>query len=81
MKYKAIMTKEVSAKIVIFFIIGAGGVMLGCGYISHYSGYVLSYTLSIYITLIAFVLREYMLLSYATVDFYLFFDGAADMQT
>ena len=42
------MTKEGSAKIV-FITIGAGGFMLG-------HGYTLSSTLSIYITLIAFVL-------------------------
>ena len=52
------------------------------GYISHYSEYALSSTLSICITLIAIVLMEYniMLLSYATVDFHLFFDGAANMR-
>ena len=49
--------------------------MQGRGYISYYSRYALSSTLSKYITLIAIVLR----LSYATVDFYLFYDGAADM--
>ena len=54
--------------------------MLGHGYISHYSEYAISSTLSIYITFIAIVLREYiMLLSYAIVDFYLFCDGAADV--
>ena len=37
----------------------AGDLMLGCGYISHYSEYVLSSTLSIYSTLIANVLRNY----------------------
>ena len=47
-KYKPIMPKEGSAKIV-FITIGAGGFMLG-------HGYTLSSTLSIYITLIAFVL-------------------------
>ena len=35
---------------------------------------------SIYNTLIAFVLLEYMQLSSAIVDFYLFYDGAVDMQ-
>ena len=58
-KYKAITTKGGSAKIVNFITIGAGGFVIGCGYISHYSEYVLSSTLSIYITLIAIVLREY----------------------
>ena len=50
------MTKEGSAKIVNFITIGAGGLMLGRGYMSEYA---LSSTLSIYITLIAIVLREY----------------------
>ena len=53
--------------------------MLGHGYISHFSGYALFYSLSIYITLIAIV-WNIMLLSYATVDFDLFYDGTADMQ-
>ena len=69
------MTKEGSTKMVNFITIGAGGLVLGCGYITHYIEYALSSTLSIYITLIVL-----MLLSYATVDFYLFYDGAADMQ-
>ena len=33
--------------------------MLGRGHINHFSEYVLSYTLSIYSTLIAIVLRDY----------------------
>ena len=45
------------------------------GHISHYSEYVLSSTLSIYSTLIAM-----MLLTYSIVDFYLFLDGAVDIQ-
>ena len=53
------MTKEGSAKIVNFITIGAWDLMLGCDNISHYSEYVLSSTLSIYITLIAIVLRDY----------------------
>ena len=52
------MTKEGSAKIANFITIGAGS-QLGCGYISHYSEYVLSSTLSIYISLIAIVLKGY----------------------
>ena len=47
------------AKIVNFITIWAGGLMLGRGYISYYSEYALSSTLSIYITLIAIVLTEY----------------------
>ena len=54
--------------------------MLGRGYISSYSEYALPSTLSINIILIAIVLRNIMLLSYATIDFYLFYGGAADMQ-
>ena len=46
------MMKEGSAKIVIFITIGAGGLMLGRGYMNQYSIYVLASTLSIYITLI-----------------------------
>ena len=76
------MTIEGSAKIVNFILSGQGSYMLRRGYISHYSEYEFSSTLSIYITLIAIVLREYtvILLSYATVDFCSFYDGAADMQ-
>ena len=74
------MTKEGSTKMVNFITIGAGGLVLGRGYISHYSKYALSSTLSIYITLIAIVFRNIMLLSYATVDFNLFYDGTVDMQ-
>ena len=49
----------------------------GCDYVSHYSKYALSSALSVCITLIAVVLRKLVLLSYATVDFRLFYDGAA----
>ena len=51
--YEEILTKEGSAKIVNFITIGAGGIMLG----RHYSEYALFSTLSVYITLIAIVLR------------------------
>ena len=47
------MTKEGSTQIVNLMTPGAGVLMLGCGHISHYSEYVVSSTLSIYITLIA----------------------------
>ena len=53
------MTKEGSTKIVNFMTPRAGVLMLGYGHISHYSEYVISSTLSIYSTLIAFVLRDY----------------------
>ena len=49
--------------------------MLGHAYLSHYSEYALSSTLSIYITSIAIVLSEYNAASYDTVDFHLFYDG------
>ena len=50
------MTKERSAKIVNFIPTGQRSFLLGRGYISYYSEYALSSTLSIYITLIAIVL-------------------------
>ena len=53
------MTKEGSAKIVNFITIGAGDPMLVRDYISHYSEYALSSTLSIYITLIIVTGRVY----------------------
>ena len=53
------MTKEGSTKIVNFNTPMAEVLMLGCGHTSHFSEYVLSYTLSIYSTLIAIVLRDY----------------------
>ena len=53
------MTKEGSTKIVNFMTPRAGVLMLGRGHISHYNEYVLSSTLSIYSTLIAFVLKDY----------------------
>ena len=58
-EYKAIhvMTKEGSSKIVNFITFWARGLMLRCVIVSHYSDYALS-SISIYITLIAIVLRE-----------------------
>ena len=53
------MTKEEFAKIVNFITIGTDGLMLGRGYMSHYSEYASFSTLSIYITLIVIVLSEY----------------------
>ena len=52
------MTKEGSTKIVNFMTPGAGGIVLGCGHIGHYSEYVLSSTLSTYFSLIAIVLKD-----------------------
>ena len=53
------MTEEGSAKIVNLMTPGAGDLMLGHDYISHYSVYALSSTLSLYGTWIAIVLRDY----------------------
>ena len=53
------MSKEGSAKIVNFMTPGAGVLMIGRGHICHFCEYVVSSTLSIYITLIAIVLRDY----------------------
>ena len=53
------MAKEGSTKFVNFMTPGAVILMLGCGHINHYSEYVVSSTLSIFSTLIAFVLRDY----------------------
>ena len=53
------ITKEGSTKIVNFKTPGAGVLMLGRFHISHYSEYVLSSTLSINVTLIAIVIRDY----------------------
>ena len=53
------MTKEGATKIVNFMTPRVGVLMLGCGHISCYSEYVLSSTLLIYSTLIAFVLWDY----------------------
>ena len=60
--------------------LGVGALMLGRGHISHYSGFVLSSTLSIYLyTLIAVVLKDAVLL-YTIVDIYLLYEGAVCMQ-
>ena len=53
------MTKEESTKIVNFNTPIAEVLMLGRDHIRHFSEYVLSFTLSIYSTLIVFVLRDY----------------------
>ena len=58
-KYIVMMSKEGSTQIKTFMTPGAGVLMLGRGHISHYSEYVLSSTILIYITLIAFVVRDY----------------------
>ena len=72
-KYIAMMTREGSAKIVNFMTHGAKYLMIKCGYISHYCWINIIFY-SVYGTLII------MLLSYATVEFYLLNDEAADMQ-
>ena len=53
------MTKEGSTNFVNFMTLGAGVLMLGHGQRSHYSKYVLSSILSIHITVIAIVLKDY----------------------
>ena len=53
------MAKEGSSKFVNFMTPGAVVLMSGHGHISHYSEYVVSSTLSIFSTLIAFLLRDY----------------------
>ena len=58
-EYKAVVTGEGSVRIVNFITIGAGGLVLGRGYVGHYSEYALSSDLSVCITMIAVVLREY----------------------
>ena len=70
------MTKEGSTKIVSFISPGAFVLMLGHVHISHCSEYVLSSILSIYSTLIANVLKDYV----AAFLYHLFYDGAVDMQ-
>ena len=72
--------QETKKKIVNFMTPGAGVLMLGFGQRSHYSEYALSSTLSIYSTLIAIVLRDYNTAFLCHVYFYLFSDGAVDMQ-
>ena len=52
------MTKIGSTEIVTFMTPGAGVLMLRGGHINHYSEDVLYFTLSIYKTLIAIVLRD-----------------------
>ena len=59
---------------------GAGVLVLGHGHVSHYCEKALSSSLLIYSTLIAIVLKDAFLLFYAIADFYLFYDGAVDMQ-
>ena len=58
-KYIVLITKEGSTKIVNFMTPGARVLMLGRGYINHYSENVVSSTLSIYSTLVAIVFRDY----------------------
>ena len=49
---------------------GEGVVVFGRDHVSHYSEYALSFTLSIHRTLIAIVLRDCNVVSYAIVNFY-----------
>ena len=74
------MNKKGSSKNIVNYItIRAGCLMLGRGYISHYSEYALSSSLSIYITFIAIVLREFNAVFLCHCWFLLYY-GAADMQ-
>ena len=53
----------------------------GCYHKGRYSEYVLYYTLSLCIQHIDFYsVMDYNTLSYAIDDFYLFYDGAVDIQ-
>ena len=54
--------------------------MIGRGYVGHYSEHALSSALSVCFTFVAVVLREYGLVSCATVDFRLFYDGATGVR-
>ena len=64
------VTGEGSVRIVNFIFRGAGGLVLVRCYVGHYSEYALSSALSVCITLIAVVLREYGAASIlATFDF------------
>ena len=74
------MTKEGSTNMVNFMIPGAGVFMLRRGHISHYGEYESSSNLSLYCNTTLLDKGNIMVLSYAIVDFYLFYDGAVDMQ-
>ena len=74
------MTGEWSVRIVNFIFRGAGGLVLVRCYVGHYSEYTLSSALSVCIKLIAVVLRKYGAAKFDTVDFRLFYAGAACMR-
>ena len=73
-KSVVMMNKTKSTKIVNFMTPGAGVLVLEHGHISQSES-----TLSLCITLIAIVIRDYLLLSSAIVDFLFIYDGAVDM--
>ena len=73
------MTKEGSTKIIKIRTPRAGVLVLVRGQLSHISEYILFSTLSTHSTLIATVLRDLLLLSYAIVEFSVFFVGTFDM--
>ena len=52
------MTKDGYTKIINLMNPGEGVLLLGRGHISHYSEYALSFTLSIYSSLIAIVFKD-----------------------
>ena len=72
------ITKEEST--LNFMTPGSGVRMLGRGHIRHNSEYAISFTLSMYSTLIAIDYRIIMLLSKDIINFYLLYDGTVDMQ-
>ena len=74
------MTGEGSVRIVNFIFRGAGGLVLVRCYVGHYSEFTLSSALSVCIKLIAVVLRKYGAANFDTVDFRLFYAGAACMR-
>ena len=75
------MTKERSAKIINVITIEAWGLVLGRGYILVIIMNILYLLLYQYTSeWLLLYLGNVMLPSYVTVDFYLFYDGAADMQ-
>ena len=71
------MSKEGSAKSVNIITIGTVGLTLGFGNISHYFEYAfIFYSMNIH----HIDKGNITVLSYAIIDFHLFYDGAADIQ-
>ena len=70
------MTKDGTVKIGKYITIGAGGLMLGRGH----RIFIFFYSINIYHIDCYLYEGIVMLFSFVTVDFYLFYDGAADMK-